>query len=59
MLEYIIYYYRPHKVWYGYWCNELDYDQIGEAVIAPTKDLVLIELGRVHSDRIEKYRNGD
>ena len=38
------YYYRHAKVWVGYWSDEEGY-QIAPAVYAPTKDLVLIELG--------------
>lgn len=43
-MEPIIYYYREHRIWYGYWA-EPDCTQILECVNSPTRDGVLIELG--------------
>lgn len=51
-MEYVIYYYKPHRAWYGYWATK-ELVQVGEAVNAATKEECLIELGRVHGDRLE------
>lgn len=52
-MKYYYYYDRSgSRCWWGYWMDN-DGNQIGEAVYASTSELVLIELGRVYTDRIE------
>ena len=49
-MEYVIYYYRPHKSWYAYWATS-ELNQLGEAVFASSKEDCLILLGEVKEDR--------
>lgn len=49
-MEYVIYYHRPHKSWYGYWTTS-ELEQLGEAVFAASKEDCLILLGEVKEDR--------
>ena len=51
-MEYVIYYYRPHRSWYAYWATS-ELEQLGEAVFAATRDECLIQLGEVKQDRRE------
>lgn len=46
-MNYHIYYYRPWRCWMGYWSNA-NGDQLAEAVNSPTKEGVLVELGKQH-----------
>lgn len=55
-MEFYHYYDRAGtRTWWGIW-QDKDGNQIGDAVSASTSELVLIELGRVHDDRLALHR---
>lgn len=51
-LQVVVYYYKPHRFWYGYWADEW-MNQVGESLEAVSRDDVLIELGAVRDERVQ------
>jgi hypothetical protein len=54
-MTFVIYYYREHRCWYGYWATN-EGDQLCDCLTDINKEQLLIQLGQIKDATKAKYQ---